>query len=269
MTSKVKFKSLREDAAQGKKVKEKLGKQQCRGTCLGRKLIAMALLHAPKLGFESASNSRALFTASFLADIGVLDLSQVPNSTPCATSMKNIIFEAAADSILTEKKSMQELPLSILADKGDWRGSRDGTNFVKLISKISHERDEVDIMCIGISSAGNDSKSAAENISYILEGYDSENKKIIILNQGSDTGGGGTGKELTNEMEKTGRVRDIMEYNWTTCALYALNLTLSSPTKLTMGPGDLGRRTTLQLLHSVYNLSQSFRELNDHLYGNS
>ena len=50
------------------------------------------------------------------------------------------------------------------------------------------------------------------------------------------------------------------EYNWTTCALHALNLTLSSPTEVTLGLGGLGKRTALQLLHSAYNLSQHFKD---------
>ena len=191
---------MREDDALGKNIKEKLEKETYSGTRLGRKLISMGLLHAPKLGFESVSNLMALFTASFLADVGVLDLSRVPNSTPCAKTMRNIIFEATADAIVVERKNMQEVPLSILADKGDGRGNRNGANFVKLIGKYNHDRDEVDMTCIGIDSAGNDSKSAAENISYTLQKYDSEEKKIVLSNQGTDTGGGGTGKELANQI---------------------------------------------------------------------
>ena len=177
MISKVKLKSLKEDAALGKNIKEKLGKQKFTGTYLGRKLIATALLHAPKLGFESASNLMALFNASFLADVGVLDLSNVPNSTPCTKTMRSIIFEATADAIIVEREKMQELPLSILADKGDGRGNPDGANFVKLIGKYNHEREDVDVTCIGIDSTGNDSKSAAENISHSLTKYDTEDKK--------------------------------------------------------------------------------------------
>ena len=141
MISKVKLKSLREDAALGKNIKEKLGKEKYTGTRLGRKLISMGLLHAPKLGFESVSNLMALFTASFLVDVGVLDLSRVPNSTLCAKTMQNIIFETMTDAIVVERKNMQELSLSILADKGNGRGNWNGANFVKLISKYNQDMD--------------------------------------------------------------------------------------------------------------------------------
>ena len=140
----------------------------------------------------------ALFVASFLADVGLLDLSMVPKSTPSTKCMRFIIFEATTDSIILERKSMQELPLTILADKGDRRGVRDGTVFPKLIAKWSHSMEGVDVTCAGISSAGGYSKSAAENIDYSLEVYDMEDEKVTLSNQGTYSGGGGTGNELAN-----------------------------------------------------------------------
>ena len=202
----------------------------------------------------------ALSIVSFLAECGLLDLSTVPKSTPSAKCLRNIIFEAACDSVLLERKSMQELPLTIMADKGDGRGCRDGANFPKLVAKFSHSTDGVDVTCIGISSAVGDSKSAAKNISHALKIYDSEDKKVTISNQGTDAGRGGTGSELANQMDKQGRVRNMNEYNWTTCALHALNLTLSSPTELTLGPGGLGKRTALQLLDTACDLSENFKD---------
>lgn len=48
------------------------------------------------------------------------------------------------------------------------------------------------------------------------------------------------------------------EYVYTTCALYGLNLCLSSPTTKTMGDGGLLKRNALQLLHTAYNLLQQY-----------
>ena len=86
----------------------------------------------------------ALFVATFLANVQLLGLSCVPKCTPCARTMRNIILQAAADSIILEKQIIHSLPLTILADKGDGKGRRDGANFVKLIGKYSHKREEVD-----------------------------------------------------------------------------------------------------------------------------
>ena len=105
----------------------------------------------------------------------------------------------------------------------------------------------------------NNSKSAAESISHSLKIYDNNEKRLKLSGQGTDAGGGGTREDLARELEKIDRGKEMDEYNLTICALHAMNLTLSSPTELTMGLGGLKRRTSLQLLHSAYNLAQNYR----------
>ena len=121
------------------------------GTKVGKKLIAMAVLHAPKLGLEAASTMMPLFVASFLADLGLGDcIESISNLTPCAKTMKDYVFDSVVDSILLERNKMKNLPLTILADKGDGRKEREGANFVKLVAKYCHETNEVNVTCIGI-----------------------------------------------------------------------------------------------------------------------
>ena len=95
------------------------------------------------------------------------------------------------------------------------------------------------LVCIGISSAGNDSKSAAQNVSHTLIIYDKEEEKVVLINQGSDAGGGATREDFGEKLDKEGRVKDRNEYNVSTCTLHAMNLCLASPTELTMGSGGL------------------------------
>ena len=64
------------------------GGKKAVSTKIGRKLIAMAVLHAPKLGFEEAATMMPLFVASFLANLGFEDLSAIPQQTPCAKTIK-------------------------------------------------------------------------------------------------------------------------------------------------------------------------------------
>ena len=115
----------------------------------------------------------------------------------------------------------------------------------------------MDVTCIGISSTGNDSKSAAQNIHHSLQLYDSENKPCLLDNQGTDADGGGTREDLGRKLSEEGRVRDDKEYNITTCTLHALNLCLSSAVELTMGQGGLKKgppsRPSIQLISSPSN----------------
>ena len=99
---------------------------------------------------------------------------------------------------------MASLPLTLLCEKGDGRKAREGANFVKLVAKYNHDTEEVELTCIGISSTGNDSRSAAENINHCLLMYDTENDKIFLVSQGTDVGGGATREDLGRKLEEVG-----------------------------------------------------------------
>ena len=51
----------------------------------------------------------------------------------------------------------------------------------------------------------------------------------------------------------------MSEYKIGTCALHALNLTLSTPIKTILGRSGLKARTTLQVLFTAFNLTQQYR----------
>ena len=154
---------------------------------------------------------------------------------------------------------MTKLPLAILCDKDDGRKKCEGFSFPKLVVKYCDKNKELDVTWIGISLTGNDSISAAESIHHSLQMYDAEDKLVSFACQGTDAGGGGTREDLGQKLTEKGRVQNVSKYNVTTCTLHALNLILSSSVLLTLGAGGLKERTALQLLHSCYNLSQSYR----------
>ena len=252
--------SLEKDANRWREMKKVMKRKQYVSTDIGRKLIVMALMHAPKIGLEAASTMMSLFVAAYMADLGVESFETIPNSTPCAKTMREFLFESATDGILLQRDIFPSSPLTLMCDKGDGRKVREGANFVKLIRNFNREEKQVDITCIGISSTGNDSVSAAQNIDHSLQLYDTPTNRVTLDNQCTDAGGGGTREDLGRRLATTNRVRNTNEYNISTCSLHALNLTLSSATELTMGPGGLKKQTALQLLHSAYNLSQAYRK---------
>ena len=83
---------------------------------------------------------------------------------------------------------MRKLPLAILCDKGDGRKKREGATFPKLVVRYCEKNKELHVTCIGISSTGNDSMSAAENIHHSLKMYDVEDKPVSFACQGTDAG---------------------------------------------------------------------------------
>ena len=183
----------------------------------------------------------SLFIESFFADLGFDSqlYESISEVTPCAKTMREIIFDSAADSILLERDKMASLPLTVLGDKGDGQKKCEGENFVKLVVKYNHDKEEVDVTCIGIGGSGNDSRSATESIDHSLANFDTISYRNKFDSQGTDAGGGGTREDLGRKLDGVGRVRDTIEYNISTCTLHAINLNLSTTTELTMGSGGL------------------------------
>ena len=122
---------------------------------------------------------------------------------------------------------------------------------MKLTNKYIHREKEIDINCIRISSTGNGSISAAQNISYLFQMYYTPTKFFFLDNQGTDAGGGVTQAYLGKRLDEENRVRDFSEYNISTCTLRGINMKFSSATELSMGTGGLKKRTALQCLHST------------------
>ena len=255
--SKSELSLLKKDAKIGKLVRRRFAQKRYTNTPLSRRLLAIALMHASKLGLETAANMTPLIIASFLTECD-LDLEDVATSSPSATTLKRIMIDEAVDTIYTERRDMKGLPLTLLADKGDGQSKRGTASFIKLAARMDESRNRVKVTCIGIQGAGDSSIDAATAIDHALKVYDYPDSRVLFSGHGTDAGGGGTREDLLQKLIAVNRVRNSIAYIWTTCALHGLNLCLSSPTTRTMGEGGLLKRTVLQLLHSAYNLSQQY-----------
>ena len=144
----------------------------------------------------------------------------------------------------------------MLADKGEGENKRNGASFVKLLARYDETRSRVKVTSVGIQSAGNTSVKAAEGIDHALQVYDyADDSRVLLSNHGTDAGGGGTREDLLRKLQSVNRVKNILEYIFTTCALHGLNLCLSSPATLTIGDGGLLKRNVIQCLHIAYNMS--------------
>ena len=97
------------------------------------------MMHAPKLGLETVEIFIAFSVAAFLADCG-FDVAGIAICTPSAAKLKQMMVEEAVDSIILEKRAMRDIPLTIMADKGEDASKRDGASFVKLAARYDDER---------------------------------------------------------------------------------------------------------------------------------
>ena len=255
---------LRRDAKLAEAIRKKLKKKQYAGSTLATRLIAIAMMHAPKLGLKNASKMIPFFIASFLSDCGIVaeELPNIPKVTPSENQLKKIMIDEAVDQIYILQNEFKQKYLTLMCDKGEGKSKRSGASFVKLIAKYDKKQERIVVYNIGIESAENDSIGAAKAIDHALKTFDLPEEKITIANHGTDAGGGGTRKDLLVKLVGVGRVSQsqVTTYIHSTCALHGLNLCLSSPTILVMGDGGLLKRNAMQTLHSAYNLSVQYDE---------
>ena len=94
------------------------------------------MMHCPKFSLEIASTFIALIIAYFLADIGLNSfLDSVPEVTPSAGTLKNVMVDEGVDTIYLEKTAMKGNSITLLADKGEGSKKRGGAAFVKLVAR--------------------------------------------------------------------------------------------------------------------------------------
>ena len=256
--SKTKLARLEKKAEFFDQVNLKIKRRRSYMSNLSRRLYGVMMMMAPKLSLEIAQSICALAIAAYMNDCG-FDIDNIGNSTPSASTLKKIMVQEAIETVLLEKEQMTDKKLTILCDKGEGMSSRDGAAFVKLIARYDSARDRVRTTAIGIQSAGNSSEDGALGIHEALKLFDYPDKPLKVSATGTDAGGGATREHLGTKLALKGKVKNIAELVSTTCSLHAMNLTLQSPTALTMGEGGLHKRTALQLLHTAYNLSQQFQ----------
>jgi hypothetical protein len=166
------------------------------GTALGKKLLAIALGHAPGLANRSAEILVASIIASFCADCGIsFTPEQVALSSVKAGYLKQIMENNGVESIFALRELVQDVDLFISCDKGN---SRKGINsFVKYIDWWDEKQQKVVLYVLDIDVADGTSKDAADAIDDSLSKIDGpDGSKITLAGQGSDGGGGGVGNSL-------------------------------------------------------------------------
>ena len=256
------YNQLQHDAKLGRIIRTHKKKQRhyLVSTPLGRRLLAMAVVHAPKVGLETMQKIVSLVSAGTLANLGLDEgmVQYIPNILPCANSLKRFVFELGCDIVMKTSNEIKNKELALICDKGENKGN--AASFVKLLCWVS-DRGAVDVCCFGIESAGNKSDDAAKAIHHSLKLFELSMDNPVALKVNSsttDAGGGGVGLKLVQCLALHGRADNNADYDWATCVLHAMNLMLKCPIEEIFGAGGLKKRTFLQMLHTAYNLRQQY-----------
>ena len=251
---------LQRNTELGSNIKKKMQQKKYSSCPLARRLLGIAMMHVPKLSLDAASKFIPLLLASFLAECGFTDLGEITRASPSASELKEIMFDEAVDTIYLLQEQLRNKTLTLMCDKGDGGNKRCGASFVKLLARYDDAREKVTVVNVGIEGADNTSIGAAKAVDFTMKIYDTPAEKLLISNHGTDAGGGGTRIDLLEKLIEVGRVNaeKRSNYHHSTCSLHGLNITLSSPTLLTMGDGGLLKRNAMQTLHTAYNLTQQY-----------
>ena len=190
---------MKKNAEIGKRIRQEAKEGESNyfvSTKLGRQLLGMEMIHAPKVGLESMAKIITLACAGTLANLGIYEvyLPHIPLLTPSADTLKNFIFELGVDVILLTGEEIKNKGLALLCDKDEDKNL--AASFVKLLCWYN-ERKGIEILCFEIESAGNSSKDAAKVIHYSLKIFElSTGKNFMINGSTTDAGGGDVGSLL-------------------------------------------------------------------------
>ena len=262
--AKNKYKQLEEDALVGRIIRKfsKSGKAYINSTELGRRLHAMAMVHAPRLGVGTMAKIISLASAGTLANLGVSSsyLPSIANMTPCASTLRTSIVQLGVDIVLLISRDIRRKQLTLICDKGDDKQGRGaGASFVKLLCWWNDLKKQVDVICFGIEAGGSKSKDAATAIDHSLTLFEySTRERLFFRSSTTDAGGGGTNLSLVNECVLVNRAVNDVDYVWANCVLHALNLMMQCPIEEVFGSGGLKKRTFMQLLHTCYTLKSLY-----------
>jgi len=78
-----------------------------------------------------------------------------------------------------------------MCDKGEGEKRRDNSSFVNLVSRFDKKKDRDKDTCIGIHSPGSFSTDTSHGFDHALIWYDSDNNRVILYGQGTDSCGDG------------------------------------------------------------------------------
>jgi hypothetical protein len=236
-------------------VKKSLDRERFRGGELANRLYAAAMIATPALALSAAVTFIPLVIAAFLADTGdekkFKDLPNLTLSFPSAAHLSKCITNYAVDCLIEVAEELNKAQyVALSCDKGNKKGVG---HFVKVLSWWDEIMEKVRTFVLDIDASEGNSSSCGEAIDHSL-------KKLIyaikLLGQTTDSGGGGVLEKLAEALKKRNLCQD--NYAVANCTLHAIQLTLSNPVKVSFGEGGLGCRTMMQLLHSVYDLQDSF-----------
>lgn len=216
-----------------------------------RILLAAGFAEIPQASRYAVEQMVPCVIAALLTEAGIdFDPEKLATSLPSAATLDTIIKEAAADCLLVKQEAISKCKTVCLAcDKGNRSGI---DHFIKVLSYFDFSLDKVDTVILDIGGTESSSKGAAKAIQHTLQ------TKIPDYTAGlsvgtSDSGGGGVLDSLRESLSALGLLNDDF-YFVIACTLHALQIGLTNAMNEIMGEGGLGKRTLLQLLHSLFDL---------------
>jgi len=119
------YNQLKRDAKVGKIIRNYStgDKKYCTSTELGRRLYAMAVVYAPKLGLLTLDKIISITSAGTFVNLGVSPtyLLSLSSLNPSPAMLNTLVVELSVDVVLLIRNDIKDKQLSLICDKGETR----------------------------------------------------------------------------------------------------------------------------------------------------
>jgi hypothetical protein len=254
------------DAAAYQRLKKQVTKTKYHGgSPLGKRLYGATAALNPQSSFGNLELTIALSHSALLADAGIelVNYRDLACSVPSASKLSEFVADSATDSkFLAAEEILEEgAKVFLVCDKGALKTAN--AHFVKILAWYSRKEGRVKSFMLDSEDSDGHSNECADAIRHSLSKFFGDNEKIIaVLNgQATDSGGGGVGKSLYENLEELNLCIPSEGYLMSFCTLHCLQLTLANAILTVLGKGGKKNEkeyccTALQMLHGVYNLQK-------------
>ena len=254
------------DAAAYQRLKKQVTKTKYHGgSPLGKRLYGATAALNPQSSFGNLELTIALSHSALLADAGIelVNYRDLASSVPSASKLSEFVADSATDSkFLAAEEILEEgAKVFLVCDKGALKTAN--AHFVKILAWYSRKEGRVKSFMLDSEDSDGHSNECADVIRHSLSKFFGDKEKIVaVLNgQATDSGGGGVGKSLYENLEELNLCIPSDGYLMSFCTLHCLQLTLANAILTVLGKGGKKNEkeyccTALQMLHGVYNLQK-------------
>ena len=230
--------------------------------CYRKTLFCVMLASNPGLPISQACKTIPLVVSAVLEGYGILggcDLSSYVTSFASEGTLRNFMYETAADCTYALGHKLQTVSVHLACDKGTKKGLE---HLVKYVSFYCLIQRRVMVHIIDIDASGGTTAAVAKSIKASFAKF----PPFKLQGQTTDSGGGGVLDKLGDDLDLVGLCHP--NYKVAACCIHLLQLCLANAVKEAIGEGGVDQRNATQMCYSLYYLQKDLGMKDWHVFVN-